>query len=426
MKFWVHGLAVGAALLLAGLVSPAQAAPDCGLNNGQKATGQPIPIGAVTSMSGFFTFKEADDGARAYFDCVNANGGIHGRPIVYHDEDDQAQLDVAAQAAKKLVEDEGVYVLIGSTSLIECIPNANYYIKQGVLEIGLGIPPQCYQSKNIAEVNAGPRQSGIGGVDYARRVLGAKSITCTIPKFPGSDWSCGGLEEWGKKYGVKVTSIYSDPSSPDVTSLVLQLLATGSDAVMTYGVDDYGARLVEAAEQQDGAAKMKWMAPTSYYTVRFPTAIDTKYWNDRYWVNAELAPLDSKGKDNQNWHAVLDAYGPKVLRDSFSQAGYIGARVAVNAMLTIKNPADINRNTVTEAIQNMRPYETDILCAPWYWGGAQATEHQPNHVTRTVRIHDGKWQNVEGCVADADPALAPIEAWEKKEGIKIDDQVPLQ
>ena len=57
---------------------------------------------------------------------------------------------------------------------------------------------------------------------------------------------------------------------------------------------------------------MKWTTPTSYYTVRFPDAIDSKYWNDRFWVNAELAPLDSKGKDNQNWLAVMDAYGGKV------------------------------------------------------------------------------------------------------------------
>ena len=266
------------------------------MNTGQKATGKPIPVGAVTSMSGIGSFKEADDAARAYFDCVNANGGIHGRPITYHDEDDQSQLDVAAQAAKKLVGDEGVYVMIGSTSFIECIPNANYYLKENVLEIGLGIPSQCYQSKNIAEVNAGPRQSGIGGADYARRKLGAKSLVCSIPKFPGSDYSCRGLEEWGKKYGVKVTSIYSDPVSPDYSSLVLQFLATGDDAIMIYGTDDTGARILDAVEQQDGAAKMKWTTPTSYYTVRFPGAIDTKYWNDRLWVNAELAPLDSQGQ----------------------------------------------------------------------------------------------------------------------------------
>jgi branched-chain amino acid transport system substrate-binding protein len=421
MKSAVRLLAVFAGIMLAGFVSQAQAAPDCGENTGQKATGKPIPIGAVTSMSGIGSFKEADDAARAYFDCVNANGGIRGRPITYHDEDDQSQLDVAAQAAKKLVGDEGVYLMIGSTSFIECIANADYYIKQNVLEIGLGISPQCFQSKNIAEVNAGPRQSGIGGADYARRKLGAKSLVCSIPKFPGSDYSCRGLEEWGNKYGVKVTSIYSDPVSPDYGSLVLQFLATGADAIMIYGTDDTGARILDAVEQQDGAAKMKWTTPTSYYTVRFPAAIDGKYWNDRLWVNAELAPLDSKGKDNQNWIAVMDAYGGKALRDSFSQAGYIAARVAVNAMLTIKNPDDVNRNTVTAAIQNMKPYETDILCMPWYWGGPEASEHNANHVTRTVTLHDGKWKNLEGCVADADPGLTNIEAMEKKLGIQISD-----
>ena len=403
----------------------AVAKPDCGENIGQKATGKPIPVGAITTMSGIASFKEADEAVKAYFDCVNDNGGVHGRPIAYYDKDDQARLDIAAQAAKKLVGDQGVYIMVGSMSIIGCIANADYYIKQNVVEIGEGIPPQCYQSKNIAEINAGPRQSGIGGADYARRKLGIKSLVCRIVKVPGTDYSCGGIEQWGKNYGVKVTSIYSDPVSPDYGSLVLQILVTGADAVMDNATDNIAVQILDAAEQQDGAAKMKWTAPTSLFTVRFPKAIDDKYWNDRIYVNAELAPLDSPGKDNQNWIAVMDAYGGKSLRDSFSQAGYIAARIAVRAMLTIKNPDDINRDTVTAAVQNMPPYPTDLLCGPWYWGGPDATQHNPNHATRTATVENGKWKMLEGCVDDADPGLASIEALEKKLGIKIDDQVPL-
>jgi hypothetical protein len=81
---------------------------------------------------------------------------------------------------------------------------------------------------------------------------------------------------------------------------------------------------------------------------------------------------------------------------------------------------------VTAAIQNMKPYETDILCQPWYWGGPEATEHNANHVTRTVGLDNGQFKNLEGCVNDADPGLASIEALEKKLGIKINDQVPLK
>lgn len=414
MKTTVRILVVLAAVALSGFVATAKAATDCGLNTGKKAAGEPIPIGAVSTTSGVFNFRDAADAARAYFDCVNANGGIHGRPITYHEEDDQGKLDVAAQAAKKLIGDRGVYAMVGGTSVVSCVANAAYFTEQNVLDVGVGIPPQCFMSKNIGPVNAGPRASGIGAADYARRKLGAKSVVCTVPKFPGSEWICGGVEEWGQKVGVKVTSIYTDPMSPDVTSLVLQLMGTGADAAVTNGVDEYGARLLEAVQQQDGAAKMKWTAPTSYYTVRFPGAIDKKYWNDRFWVNAELAPLDSKGKDNQNWTAVMAAYGGKAQRNSFSQAGYLAARIVVGAMLGIKNPKDINRKTVTAAIQNAKPYATDILCAPWYWGGAGATVHNANHMTQMAKIVDGNWQNTEGCMAVTDPALAPVLELEKQ------------
>ena len=74
----------------------------------------------------------------------------------------------------------------------------------------------------------------------------------------------------------------------------------------------------------------------------------------------------------------------------------------------------------------MPPYPTDLLCGPWYWGGPDATEHNPNHATRTATVENGKWKMLEGCVDDADPGLASIEALEKKLGIKIDDQVPLK
>jgi branched-chain amino acid transport system substrate-binding protein len=419
LKYVLSGLLFAAATLAAGSAS----ALDCGMNTGQKATGQPIPIGAVTSMSGIASFEEADLGAKAYFDCVNDSGGIHGRPIVYMDEDDQSRVDIAAQAAKKLVEDEGVYLMVGSTGFVDCVANSQYYQDHNILVIGLGIPPQCFESKNLAMINAGPRQSAIGAVDYARRALGIESMVCVIYKQPGDYYVCGnsdapgGVYNWGQAFGVDVQSIYPDPSSPDFQSIALQVIATGYDAVQLLFVDVQGAQILEAAQQQDGAAVMKWTAPTSWYTARFPDAIDAKYWNDRVWINVELGPLDSQKPDNKNFLDVMAKYGPDVLMDSFTQAGYIAARIAVRAMLTIDGADKVSRDTVTSAIQNMPPYETDILCGPWYWGGPEATRHQPNHVTETVTIRDGKFEYVEGCFPVLDPDLGPIVEIENKLGI---------
>ena len=77
-------LALAVAGLASGLaIAPASAAdaPKCGLNNGKAATGQPIEIGAIVGKTGPADFSGSAQAAAAYFECVNSNGGINGRPI---------------------------------------------------------------------------------------------------------------------------------------------------------------------------------------------------------------------------------------------------------------------------------------------------------------------------------------------------------
>lgn len=415
MRYIIQSVACFCALVAIAMAGHARAAtPDCGDNTGKAATGKPIIIGAITSIS--LNVGQGDLAALAYFKCVNANGGIHGRPIVYRDIDDQGQLGIAVQAAKKLIDDDGADVLVGSTSIVECATNAAYYAAKNILEIGIGIPPQCYLSKNIAEINGGPRQTAIAAADYARRALGIHSVACVIRNIPGSKYICGGAEAWGRKFHVKVVSVYTDATSVDFPSEVLQVLATGADAVIPIMPGDQGIQFLAAAEAQDGAARMKWLGPTTFYTLEFPRAIDGKYWNDRLWVNTELGDLDGKGEDNQNWLAVEKAYGgAKDKRDNVAQGDYIAARIVVKAMLSIKGAID--RDAVTDAIRNMAPYYSDILCSPWYWGGPNAAQHNANHISRTITVENGKWKTVEGCFPSLDPALAPIVGIENRLGI---------
>ena len=69
--------------------------------------------------------------AKGYFDCVNDNGGINGRPIQYiwYEEN----LDPAQQRslARKLVESDKVVGISGNTSFTECGTNWRYYRSKG-------------------------------------------------------------------------------------------------------------------------------------------------------------------------------------------------------------------------------------------------------------------------------------------------------
>ena len=107
-------LAIPAALLGLSLAGQALADPVCGMNNGQAATGEPIIVGGIYGDAAPGDWSSSTDSAAAYFDCVNANGGINGRPIDYRVENDQWNPEAAAQAAALLVNDTPTVAMVGN------------------------------------------------------------------------------------------------------------------------------------------------------------------------------------------------------------------------------------------------------------------------------------------------------------------------
>lgn len=403
------GLTIAAALCS---LTPAWAAPTCGLAPGQKATGEPIQLGAVVSATGLDDFSSSAKAASAYFKCVNENGGIHGRPVQYTVIDDQWRPDVSAQAAASLVKDKHVLALVGDMSIPGCGANAALYVAEGVVDVpAVGVVRECFNSPNIAPINAGPRLSAIGISRFAVEQLGVNTMVCLTPKIPGAaDWICGGLEKWAQGRNAKVTTITFDPVSPDMTSVILQSAASHPDAVvLTFSKGTVVAALA-AAEQQGLGDKIKFLGLASSYALDLPEAIGP-YWKNKYRVNLEFSPLDSSGPDVQNWKAVMDSFGkPSDPRDNFSEAGYIAARVATQALLSV-DPANLSRATVTAALRQVKNFKSDILCRPWYFG--DGPRHNANHSGLTAQVSDGEWKIVSDCIDADDPELADIFAVEK-------------
>jgi branched-chain amino acid transport system substrate-binding protein len=185
--------------VLTGLATAAHAADPALCGSGDAATGEPIVVGAIVGQTGPADFSSAAKSAAAVFDCVNANGGINGRPIEYLVEDDAWNPENAANAAAKLVNDNNAVVLTGSTSFVECGVNAKFYEDAGIASVaGVGVPRECFFSKNIAPVNMGPRLSVLGAAIDAFD-SGARAFTCLAPNIPNvGAWGCAAVEEWAR------------------------------------------------------------------------------------------------------------------------------------------------------------------------------------------------------------------------------------
>src|SRR5262245_56115827 len=109
-----------------GEASNIQKPGECGMGTGEKATGEPIKIGAMATKAPVADFTWITGLTKAYFDCVNDNGGINGRPIDYIAEEEQIDAQQIAGLARKLIEQDQVVGIVGSTSLIECAVNKDY------------------------------------------------------------------------------------------------------------------------------------------------------------------------------------------------------------------------------------------------------------------------------------------------------------
>ena len=408
------GAIVGAAMAVATVSVASAAEVKCGLSNGKAANGQPIEIGAVVGKTGPADFSGSAQAAAAYFACVNANGGINGRPVHYSVEDDQWNPETAAQVAAKLVNDIKVVGMVGNSSFVECAANSKYYETNNVLVIaGVGVPRDCFHSRNIAPTNGGPRMSNIGAAQYMHDELKVKRLVCIVPNIPNvGDWVCDGLVAYGKSVGMEVKTIMIDPSSMDATSVILEAMSFKPDAIDISMPKEGGIPLFAAAEQQDLGGKVILTGPTSLYDSSVPKAIGP-YWNKggRVFIQLELEPLDKKGGDIENWHAILNKYGkPTDQRNTFSQAGYLAAAAATDALLKL-DPAKIDRASVAQAFRNIKSFKTDVSCSPWYYGPGD--EHNAVHAGSVAEIKDGDFVTRKSCFQAVDPDLAGIVKMEK-------------
>lgn len=392
-------------------------APTCGLNTGKPATGAPIPVGGIVGRTGPADFSSSGDAAAAFFKCVNANGGINGRPIEYILEDDAWKPEQAAQAAAKLVNDKKVVAMVASNSFVECAANGATYEKNNVAVVaGVGIPRDCFFGKNYSPTNAGPRLSNLGAVQYMHDAFGVKSVVCIAPNIPGvGEFSCDGVKAWGKSKGMTVNTILIDPAAIDMTSILLQAMTFKPDLIEASLPRDGVIAVLKAAEDQDLADKVRFAAPTSVYNLDFPK-LAGPYWNDKVYAQLELEPFDKGSPDMLNWYAVLDNFAAKdIQRDTFNQAGYLAAQWIVKLMLTMDSDK-IDRDAVAGALRGMKSgYRSDIACGPWYFGPGD--RHNANHAGSVAVVSGGKWVTKKTCFEIEDPDLVDVLKTEKDIGI---------
>lgn len=389
----------------------------CGLGTGEEATGEPLSIGAVVDMVPGVDFSDEANGAQAYFDCVNANGGINGRPIDYIVENSNLDPAATAAAAVKLWEDDGVVAMTGNMSIIDCTVNGEYYTNNGVFAIIAGVDANCYASPNFASVNAGPRYSAQGATEAVFRAGARDTVVLVTGNIPGSDISFEQSKLFLDSVDVAYEEVFLDLPVADGNSAIIDIVGkAGPDGgvVLLFTPPEALTLMTAAIDQGLQGDVSGWGCATPCNDSFLISAVGTD-WDDVMLIDAELARVDTTGPDMLLYVDVMDTYQPDTPIGSFSQMGFLAARLAVDGLLNAEG--DITQASAAEAFKAIINFETDLLCKPWYFGDLPF--HVPDNTTQTITMADGSFITTEECreYTAVDETLIKTREFEVEQGL---------
>ena len=350
--------------------------------------------------------------AQAYFNCVNANGGIHGRPIKYTLLTEALNPAQEKADAQKLIESTKVVGIVGNTSFAECGTNWKYYKSKGFVVIGAGVQAECYSTPSFAEVNAGPRYSNVGAAQALIKA-GAKKLAIASPDTI-SAYADGGPALVAQKAGIPVKIFPTHLPVTDATSQLIQMYQFVGDggAILIDFTPDTAPAFMKAAEAQGIVDKVLWGSSTPIANT-FMSGQFSPEFDGHLWIDNEFSNVDpSVGPDSALMFQVLKQYAPSIAPQAFAQMGFLAGKFAVNALLSIKGP--ITAKSYNAAVRALKNQKTDILCRPYYVGNL--AYHIPNNVNIIVDYKNKDVVVRTGCtpLQAVDKAISQTRIWEKK------------
>jgi branched-chain amino acid transport system substrate-binding protein len=383
----------------------------CGSKPGVAATGTPINLGTINTDQPGTSFTDIANMAQAYFNCVNANGGINGHPVKYFIQTEQTNPSQIASVAKQLVQSDHVVGIVGNTSILECTIDHKYWESLGYFIIDSGIAPECWSTPNSAAVNMGPRYSSDGAVQYVIDTVKVDKVAFDQSNVPGTDYIAAGPKAIAAAANVPIQTFTTNVPIQSANSVALQLVqAAGKNgAVVLNFTPPEALKILQAAAKLHIQNNVKaWGCSTPCDTDFLASALGTAF-DNKLFVNAELTPADGTNTHPMNlYRAILKQYGSNVSGGigSFSQFGFVEARLAVQALETINGAYTVQ--SVNAAFKALKNVNTGMLCGQFTYGDYPM--HIPNNADYTVTPNKGQMLLVpgSGClnISNADPQIA--------------------
>jgi ABC-type branched-subunit amino acid transport system substrate-binding protein len=324
-------------------------------------------------------------GAQAYYDEVNARGGVYGRTLTVIGLDDNYEPLPCVRNTIQLLEKDPVFFLsnyVGTPTLTRALPVIKRYADQQVVLVGnfTGAQPQreAPYVEHVFNVRASYRQEMAALVERfwqsgARRI-GVFSQADAYGR-SGTDGVSRALAARGARITAETTYQRGAQFADDVAPAVTALRRAGVDAVLCTGAYQGCGAFVRTARD------LGWTVPISNVSLVGSDAMlrllvqhgkTTGRDYTRALVNSQVVPSydDVSLPGVVEYRGLMDRYNPTVpaaLRDDryapqrysfISLEGYVNARVIVEALR--RAGPHPTRSGLRHALESLKAFDLGI------------------------------------------------------------------
>jgi ABC-type branched-subunit amino acid transport system substrate-binding protein len=242
-------LAATAALALA-------AAAAAGTKAEPGVTATSVLLGGTVPLSGeAAAFGAVAPGAKAYFDYVNARGGVNGRKIEYRYYDDSYNPGNTVQQTRRLVEQDKVFAIFNSVGTANNLATREYLnaAKVPQLFVGDGSDALGKAGKRypwtLGFLQSYRGEGAIYGRDLVKRRAAAKVAVLLENTELGKDMARGFSRAIAGKGPRVVASEAYEFLGADVSSQVSKLKASGADTLMVFATPKFAIQAIAYAHR---------------------------------------------------------------------------------------------------------------------------------------------------------------------------------
>ncbi|MBC9715302.1 ABC transporter substrate-binding protein [Streptomyces sp. TRM66268-LWL] len=377
---------------------------------GQPADTSPLRVGIIaseTSPVGGEAFTGPRDGAKVYFDRLNAAGGIGGRKVEVHTCDDGGSGVGNNECVHQLVDEQQVVALVATTTLdYEGAPRVS---DAGVPDIGgqpIGPAYDTYPHLYSIYGSLAPRKGGEAGWDgkqyggteiyrYFKREHGARTAAVVSYNQAASAGYAQLITRGLQAEGYKVVNEQVDLALPNFRAVAADLKEQGADLVFD-AIDSHGnAQLCKAMDQVGTKVTAKVTNAQNWNSGVAEDYADSPRCRNALWVTG--SSRNYQDPDSEAAKEFRDAMrGADRRLSQWQLEGWAAAMWFTDAATSCaEQESGVTRECVDAFMKRGEPYDARGLLIPVVF------EQRPEPPkTRRTCLSVARWQDAKGWVTE--------------------------